>query len=150
MTRFTQPTLDESDLAQLERSRAERYRYHIEFLMQFVIEYLKCNNRLIINGIDFTFDIYRSQFVQSLLLSTLSIADETDEQNNTLDDTVSHPEQICEDTANTVSLDSVTSNAPTARASDYEEAKKKQESASHSDLDSHPPHLSGKNRRMTL
>lgn len=112
--------------------------------MQFVIEYLEYNNRLIMN--DFTFDIYRSQFVQSLLLSTLSIADETDEQNNTLDNTeISHPEQICDDTANTVSLDSVTSNAPTARASDYEEAKKKQESASHSDLDSHPPHLSGIN-----
>ncbi|XP_055316412.1 E3 ubiquitin-protein ligase Kcmf1 isoform X2 [Sitodiplosis mosellana] len=107
LTRFTQPTLDESDLAQLERSRAER-----------------------------------SQFVQSLLLSTLSLSDENDEQNNTLDDVAFHPEQICDDPANTVSLDSVTSNAPTARASEYEEAKKKQESASHSDLDSLPPHLS--------
>ncbi|XP_031626883.1 E3 ubiquitin-protein ligase KCMF1 isoform X2 [Contarinia nasturtii] len=106
LTRFTQPTLDESDLAQLERSRTER-----------------------------------SQFVQSLLLSTLSIADETDEQNN-IQDITTDPEQICDDDmANTVS-DSVTSNAPMARASEYEEAKKKQESASHSDLDPHPPHLS--------
>lgn len=96
------------------------------------------------------FDIYRSQFVQSLLLSTLSIADESDEQTNTLDVIASHPEQIGDDTANTVSLDSVTSNAPTARASDYEEAKKKQESASHSDLDSHPPHLSGKSILKTI
>lgn len=88
--------------------------------------------------------IHRSQFVQSLLLSTLSIPDENDEQNNERDDIASYPEHINDGTANTLSFDSVTSNAPTARASDHEEAKKKQESDSHSDLDSHPPHLSGK------
>lgn len=78
------------------------------------------------------------------MLSTLSIADENDDQNATQDDIASQPERICDDTANTVTFDSVTSNAPAARASDYDDAKKKQESASESDLDSHPPHLSGK------
>lgn len=84
--------------------------------------------------------------MQSLLLSTLSIVDESDDQNNTEECVASYPEQIYDDTANTVSVDSVTSNAPMARASDYDGAKKKQESASHSDLDSHPQHLSGENR----
>lgn len=76
------------------------------------------------------------------MLSTLSITDDSDEQNNKIDDVASYPEQITDGTANTVSYDSVTSNAPTTRDSD--EAKKKQESDSHGDLDSHPPHLSGK------
>lgn len=94
----------------------------------------------------FVKSIHRSQFVQSLLLSTLSISDDSDEQNTTQDNNAFQSERIGDDTANTVSFDSVTSNVPTARASDYDEAKKKQESASQSDLDSHPPHLSGKNR----
>lgn len=88
---------------------------------------------------------HRSQFVQSLLLSTLSIVDESDDQINTEENIASDPEQICDDTANTLPFDSVTSNATMARTSDYDEAKKKQESASHSDLDSHPQHLSGMN-----
>lgn len=77
-----------------------------------------------------------------MLLSTLSIAEENDDQNNTQVNIASYPEQIRDDIANTMSSDSVTSNAPMARASDYDETKKKQESASHSDLDSHPQHLS--------
>lgn len=92
--------------------------------------------------------MHRSRFVQSLLLSTLSIADESDEQNDRDDDIASHPEQINDATANTVSPDSVTSNTPTARASEFDGAKKKQESESHSDLDAHPPHLSGRNIEM--
>lgn len=84
--------------------------------------------------------------MQSLLLSTLSIVDESDDQTNTEECVASYPEQIYDDTANTVSVDSVTSNTPMARASDYDGAKKKQESASQSDLDSHPQHLLGENR----
>lgn len=84
-----------------------------------------------------------------MLLSTLSIIDEydADDQNSTPENVASDPEQMSIDgTANPMSFDSVTSNAPSAmaRASNYDEAKKKQESASHSDLDSHPQHLSGK------
>lgn len=77
------------------------------------------------------------------MLSTLSIIDESDEQKKTQDDNTTNPEQICDDdVANTV-LDPVTATAPMELASNYEEAKKKQESASHSDLDStHPPQLS--------
>lgn len=89
----------------------------------------------------------RSQFVQSVLLSTLSIADENDDQSNPHETVASDSEQkIDDDPANTMSFDLVTTNTPMARASDYDEAKKKQESASHSDLESHPQHLSGKNR----
>lgn len=83
--------------------------------------------------------------MQSLLLSTLSIVDENDDPNNTEENVVPYLEEICNDTANTMSFDSVTSNAPMARASNYDDAKKKQGSASHSDLDSHPQHLSGNN-----
>lgn len=36
----------------------------------------------------------------------------------------------------------VTSNSPMERTNNNDEAKKKQESESHSDLDSHPQHLS--------
>lgn len=90
----------------------------------------------------------RSQFVQSLLLSTLSIIDVSDanEQNSKPENEASELGQLSEDgTANTMSFDSVTLNAPmAARASNYDDTKKKQESASHSDLDSHPQHLSGK------
>lgn len=86
---------------------------------------------------------FRSQFVQSLLLSSLSISDEKDDPNNTQQTVTPAPEEARDDTANPLSLDSVTSNAPAARASDYEDAKKKQESASRSDLDLHP-HLSRK------
>lgn len=90
----------------------------------------------------------RSQFVQSLLLSTLSIIDESDaddQNSSTLENIATVPEQMGEDcVANTMSFDTVTSNAPmAARTSNSDEAKKKQESASHSDLDSHPQHLSG-------
>lgn len=94
--------------------------------------------------------LHRSQFVQSLLLSTLSIADESDEQNDRKDDIDSHAEQISDATTNTVSPDSVTSNTPTARPGEYEGAKKKQESESHSDLDAHPPHLSGRHIEICL
>lgn len=78
-----------------------------------------------------------------MLLSTLSTIDEceADAQNSTL---ANVSEQMNDDgTANTMSFDSVTSNAPMARASNYDEAKKKQETASHSDMESHPQHLSG-------
>lgn len=111
------------------------------------------NNKWQMTDISFLAFIFRSQFVQALLLSTLSLADENDdeEEHTTQDANVtSHPEQICDDpAANTVPLDSVTSNAPAARATEFEEAKKKQESASHSDLDSHPPHLSGWCKSLT-
>lgn len=83
------------------------------------------------------------------MLSTLSIVDESDDQDHTEESVASHPEPIFDDTENTMSLDSLTSNAPMARASNYDEAKKKQESASHSDLDSHPQHLSGKTSMPT-
>lgn len=101
-----------------------------------------------INRILFHFS-NRSQFVQSLLLSTLSIIDASDgdEQTNAPENEASDPEQISGDgTATTaMSFDPVTMNASmAARASNYDDAKKKQESASHSDLDSsHPQHLSG-------
>lgn len=82
------------------------------------------------------------------MLSTLSIIDvsDGDEQIITPENEASDPEQMSGDaTATTMSFDPVTMNAPmAARASNYDEAKKKQESASHSDLDSsHPQHLSG-------
>lgn len=73
-------------------------------------------------------------------------AGDGDEQNNTPENEASDAEQMSGDgTATTMSFDPVTMNAPmAARASNYDEAKKKQESASHSDLDSsHPQHLSG-------
>lgn len=83
--------------------------------------------------------------MQSLLLSTLSIIDERDADDKSSTEYVaSVPEQMSEDgTANTMSLDTVTSNAPMARTSNYDEAKKKQESASHSELGPHPQNLSG-------
>lgn len=81
--------------------------------------------------------------MQSLLLSTLSIVDENDDETITEEHVAPYAEQIYDDIANTMSFDSVTSNAPMARASNYDDAKKKQESASHSDSDSHPQHLSG-------
>lgn len=65
----------------------------------------------------------------------------------TEENVASQLERINDDTANTMSLDSVTSNALTDRGSDYDEAKKKQDSASQSDLDSHLPHLSGNYRK---
>lgn len=80
-----------------------------------------------------------------MLLSTLSIID-ANEQESKPENEASDPEQMSGDgTANPLSFDSVTLNAPmAARASNYDDTKKKQESASHSDLDSHPQHLSGK------
>lgn len=85
--------------------------------------------------------------MQSLLLSTLSIIDESDadDQSKQPENVASVPEQMGgDDTTNTMLLDSVTSNTLTARASNYDEGKKKQESASHSDLDPHSQHLPGR------
>lgn len=85
---------------------------------------------------------FRSQFVQALLLSTLSLIDdrgENDDEEQNVADSQSPCECGDDDILNNVSSNtSCDSITPTVPQRDYDEAKKKQESAS-SEFDSHLP-----------
>lgn len=68
------------------------------------------------------------------MLSTLSLVDENDDDHQQQDHIASELDSINVVPTNTLSCDSIPSTEP---AHDYNESKKKQESASHSDFQQH-------------
>lgn len=137
LMRFMQPTLDESDLAQLDRNRTERYAKK-KLIHPFDSCSLSRTCLLLTN-------FHRSRFVQGLLLSTLSLDDENDL------DCSEHAEHKAPesnlDTSNTTDVLASDSTASRQPSHDFNESKKKQETASRSDI---PQHLTGKIKSMEI
>lgn len=84
-------------------------------------------------------NFHRSRFVQGLLLSTLSLDEENDPDGGESAEHIAPESNL--DTSNTTGVLASDSTASRQPAQDFNESKKKQETATHSDI---PQNLSGK------